>query len=132
VKNEIYDPSDPNDMDRLFCRRREIDYLMLNVTKPALADLPPLIKPINSILVYTDIVKYALVGDTQAPLFNYFPVQSEWGQQAHWVFNPAYYLRVKEQNIRTLTIKLCNDLGEVIDFEGSANVICRLHFRSIR
>ena len=72
-----------------------------------------------------------MVGNTQTPLLGYLPVQSTWGNQAYWNFNPAYYVLVKEQNIRSLSIKLCNKVGDVINFEGS-NVICCLHFRRIR
>jgi len=132
IENEIIDSTDPDEVALLPLSRPEIDYLMLNVTSPVEADLPPLIKPISSIFVYTDIIEYVLVGNTQTPLLGYFLVQSKWGEQAYWSFNPAYYVRVKEQNIRSLTLKLCNDLGNVICFESHGNVICRLHFRRIR
>ena len=111
--------------------RDEVDYLMLNLNKPVEADQSPLVTPISSIFVYTDFIEYVMVGNSQTPLLGYLPVQSTWGNQAYWSFNPAYYVRVKEQNIRCLSIKLCNDLGDVINFENG-HVICRLHFRRIR
>ena len=72
-----------------------------------------------------------MVSNTQTPLLCYLPVQSTWGNQAYWNVNPEYYVRVKKQNIRSLSIKLCNEVGDVINFEGG-NVICRLYFRQIR
>ena len=104
---------------------------MLSATKPVEADQSPLVTPINNIFVYTDFIKYIMVGNTQIQLLGYLLVQSTWGNVAYWNFNLAYYVRVKEQNIRSVSFKLCNELGDVINFE-SENGICRLHFRRIR
>ena len=108
-----------------------VEYIMLSVTQPVEADQAPLVTPITSIFVYTDIIEYVMVNNSQAPLFGYFPVQSTWGNIAYWNFNLAYYIRVKEQNNRSLSLKLCNELGDVINFE-SGHVICRLHFKRIK
>jgi hypothetical protein len=80
--------------------------------------------------VYTDIIDYVLVGNTQTPLLGYLPVLSQRGDQAYWNFNPAYYVRVKENSVRSISIRLCTDSGSTINFE-SGNVICRLHFRRV-
>ena len=109
----------------------DLEYIMLSVTKPIEADQAPLVTPITSIFVYTDFIEYVMVGNSQAPLLGYLPVQSTLGNIAYWNFNPAYYIPVKEQNIRRLSLKLCNELGDVIDFE-SGNVIIQLHFRRKR
>jgi len=94
IENGIIDSSDPDEVALLPLSKPEIEYMMLDVTSPVEGDLPPLIKPITSIFVYTDIIEYVLVGNTQTPLLGYFPVQSKWGEQAYWSFNPAYYVRV--------------------------------------
>ena len=109
----------------------EVEYLMLSATKPVEADQSPLVTPIFSLFGYTDFIEYVMVGNTQTPLLGYLPVQSTYGNQAYWKFNPAYYVRVQKQNIRSLSITICNEVGDVFIFEDG-NVICRLHFRRIR
>ena len=103
-----------------------VEYIMLSATKPVEADQAPLVTPITDIFVYTDFIEYVMVVNSQTPLLGYLPVQSTWGNVAYWNF-----IRVKEQNIWSPSLKLCNKLGDAINFE-SDNVICRLQFRRIR
>ena len=56
--------------------RDEVEYVMLSANKPVEADQSPLVTPISSIFVYTDFIEYVMVGNTQAPLLSYLPVQS--------------------------------------------------------
>jgi hypothetical protein len=107
-----------------------IEYLTIDAAEPTEAELPPLLKPINSIFLYSNITNYVLVGNTQTPLLGYFPVQTTWGEQGYWSFNPPYYVPVKESLIHTIEIKLCTDTGDEILFE-SGDVICRLNFRRV-
>lgn len=111
---------------------KEIDYLVLKVATSTEANFPPLIKPITNIFVYTDVSAYVLVGDTMAPLLGYFMDGTDWGKHGHHGFNPVFYNEVKERTIRSITMKLCDDRGEVINFGEHGTVICRLHFRRIR
>ena len=107
-----------------------VDYILIDGPGIFEASLPPKISRLNEIYVYTDIIDIVLVGNTQAPLLGYFPVQSKWGSTSYWNFNPPYYVKVKENTIRTISIKLCDKTGETIKFE-SGTVICRLNFRRI-
>ena len=91
---------------------------MLRTTKPFEADQAQLVTPITCIFVYTDFIEYVMVGNSQTLLLGYFPVQSIWGYIAYWNLNPAYYIRVKKQHIRSLSLKLCNELSDVINFES--------------
>ena len=108
-----------------------VEYILLSVTKPVEADQTPLVTHITSIFVYTDLIEYVIVGNSLAPLLWYLPVQSTWRNIDYWNFNPAYYIRVKEENIRSLSLKLCNELCDVINFD-SGNLISQLNFRQIR
>jgi len=108
----------------------EIEYLQVDAVEPTEAELSPFLKPIKSIFLYSNITNYVLVGNTQTPLLGYFPVQTSWGEQGYWNFNPPYYVPVKETSIHTIQIRLCTDTGEDIQFE-SGNVICRLNFRRV-
>lgn len=108
----------------------EIEYLQVTEVEPTEAEVSPFLKPINSIFVYSNITNYVLVGNTQTPLLGYFPVQTSWGDQGYWIFNPPYYVPVKESTVHTIQIRLCTDTGEDIQFE-TGNVICRLNFRRV-
>ena len=80
--------------------------------------------------VYSDIVELSLVGDTQAALLGSLPIQSQFGEQAFWSFNPPYYVRLREKHITTITIQLCDDTGEAFPIED-VKVMCRLNFRRV-
>ena len=66
--------------------RREsenVKYIMLSVTKPVKADQAALVTPITCIFVYTNFIEYVMVGNSQALLLGYLPVQSTWGNIAY-------------------------------------------------
>ena len=81
-------------------------------------------------LVYSDIVELSLVGDTQAPILGSLPIQSEFGDQVYWSFNPPYYVRLREKHISTITIQLCDDTGELFPI-ADGKVFSRLNFRRV-
>ena len=91
-----------------------VDALFLNDAIHCEASLPFLTKRISSIFVYSDITDFVLVGHTQTPLLGYFPVLTKWEERGYWNFNPPYYVKLKETNIRTIGIKLCSETGELI------------------
>ena len=63
-------------------------------------------------------------------MLGYFPIQSKWGDQSYWNFNPPYYVKVKESSIQAISVRLCDEKGETVTFE-SGTVICRLQFRRV-
>ena len=107
-----------------------VDYIVIDGPAVYEASLPPKVTRLNEIFVYTDIIDTVLIGNTQAPCLGYFPIQSKWGSQAYWNFNPPYYIHVKDSCIRDISIKLCDEKGETVEFE-SGTVICRLNFRRV-
>ena len=107
-----------------------VDYIVIDGPTVYEASLPPKVTRLNEIFVYTDIIHNVLIGNTQAPCLGYFPIQSKWGTQAYWNFNPTYYIKVKENCVRTISIKLCDEKGDTVEFE-SGTVICRLNFRKV-
>ena len=78
--------------------------------------------------VYSDIVELSLVGNSQVPIMGFLLIRSSLQDTGHWVFNPPLYVRVKEKNITTITIKICTESGEEY-FILDGLVTCRLHFR---
>ena len=88
---------------------------------------------VNSLYVYSDIAKFQLVGDTEAPLLGIVPAQGEPGQRVQWNFNPICYLPVNRMFISEIEMLLCTDDGEKVPFAGdSDNVVCCLRFRKTR
>ena len=68
------------------------------------AKLPPSIKKISNMYVYSNIVELSPVGNSQVPIMGFLPITSKFQETDHWVFNPPMYVKVKEKNIRTITI----------------------------
>lgn len=99
-------------------------------------DHPPrkraVISNFSSIFIYSDIARYQLVGDIQAPLLAVVPVKGEDGTQQDWTFNPPYYIPVNKRSIETIEIKLANEFGEEIPFLPGGLAIIRLNFRRKR
>ena len=74
--------------------------------------------------IYTDIIQYQLVGDTQAPLLRIVPSEVPWQQ-----ITQPYYFRLNCQLLQSINIRICDAEGEEIDFAPTARVVCVLHFR---
>lgn len=59
-----------------------IDYIFIDANTRFESGLPPKLGRLNEIYVYTDIIDTVLVGNTQAPMLGYYPIQSKWGDQS--------------------------------------------------
>ena len=88
--------------------------MVFNLSDEVESDQSTQLKMVTSMLVYSDIVELSLVGDTQAPLLGSLPIQSKFGDQAYWSFNPPYYVRLRDKHITTITIQLCDDTDKAI------------------
>ena len=78
--------------------------------------------------VYSDIVELSSVGNSQVPIIGFLPIKSNFQENGNWVFNPPLYVRVREKNIRTITIKISTETGEEFSIHDDV-VTCRLNFR---
>ena len=77
--------------------------------------------------VYSNIVELSPVGNSQVPIIGFLPIKKSFQETGHWVLNPPLYVKVKEKNITTITIKICTESGEkFLILDGL--VTCRLHF----
>ena len=103
-------------------------YYQPNVMRPKTGT----IEQISSMYIYCDLIKYQMVGDTQAPLLGVLPVQGSYGEQIFWGFNPPYYIPLNKQHIDSITIRICTDTGDEIPFNPKGKSVCRLHFRRKR
>jgi len=107
-----------------------VEYIILEPNKAVFSELPAHMNRLTSIFVYSDIVELSLVGDSQSALLGYCPIQSKFGDQGYWCFNPPYYVRVREKSISSIKMELCTDTGEIFPIEDG-KVNCRLNFRRI-
>ena len=95
-------------------------------------DIKPQMEYLNTMYIYCDIVKFQIVGDTQAPLLSTLVVQGYPGEQVFCGFNPPYYIPLNQKSISTIEIRVCSDTGDLIPFDPSGRVIVQLHFRKHR
>ena len=108
--------------------KRTFEFLIFDPNKYIQAKLPPSIKRISNMYVYSDIVELSRVGKSQVPIMGFLPIKSNFQENGHWVFNPPLYVRVREKNIRTITIKISTETGEEFPILDDV-VTCRLNFR---
>ena len=92
------------------------------------AKLPPSIQRISNMYVYSDIVDLSPVGNSQVPIMGFLSIKSNFQKNGHWVFNPPLYVRVREQNIKTITMKISTETDEMFPIHDDV-VTCRLNFR---
>lgn len=85
---------------------------------------------IDSIYVYTDVVKPQLVGDVEAKLLGIIPVRMRSEETQFFSFDQPLFLPVKKTSFSTITIKLRSSRGQAIPFpKYSKEVIVTLKFR---
>ena len=74
--------------------------------------------------VYSDIVELSPVGNIQVPIMGFLPIKRNFQKYSHWVFNPPLYVRVREHNIRTITMKISTETGEDIPIHDDVATFC--------
>ena len=90
----------------------------------------PRFEAIQSLYVYSDIIKPQHVGDTLVKLLEVVPVQGTPGVRVHYPVNPLTYLPVIRTLIEDIAIEICDESGNYVTFPDDVeNVICRMRFR---
>ena len=92
---------------------------------------------LSSMFVYSNLGKWQMVGDTEAPLLGIVPIingrqkKRQPGDQEYYAFNPPYYIPVTIDTLREIEIELKTDWGGYFPFAVGveSRVIARLHFR---
>ena len=107
---------------------RAVEYMVFVANMYVQAKLPPSIQKISNMYVYSDIVKLSPVGNFQVPIMGFLPIKSNFKVNGHWGFNPPLYVRVREKNIRTITMKISTETGEEFPINDDV-VTCRLNIR---
>lgn len=91
---------------------------------------PVRLDSIFNLMVYCDIAQSTTVGDVEAPLLRAVPVNKE-----HWInqcteFSNIQYLPIAQKNVRSISIYIYTDFGELVPFVYGRTV-CTLNFRRI-
>ena len=102
--------------------------LAYRCVQPVRSTKAPSLRVTRSMYIYTDIAKYQMIGNTQAPLLGVLPITDE----GYYACNPAYYIPLNKAVISTIEIFVYDDRGEEIMFIEGSKIIVRLHFRRMR
>ena len=88
-----------------------------------------LTRGIHSLMVYTDIVEYNIVGNTRAQLLKIveIPTSSQFGDQVVVRYDRPQYRALASNHIRSIEIEIKDDANERIQFRFG-RVIPTLHF----
>ena len=92
------------------------------------AKLRPSIKRISNMYVYSDIVELSPVDNSQVQIMGFLTIKIMFYKIGHWILNQPMYVRVRQKNIRTITIKITTITGEEISIPDDV-VTCRLNLR---
>ncbi len=86
--------------------------------------------PLHTIYLYSDIIKPIVVGDAYTPLLRTPPAREAKGSKmVHHDFLNPHYLALDTGNLSSIEIKLCDEKGDVLQFETNNAVIVKLHFK---
>jgi len=86
---------------------------------------------INTLYVYSDIIKYQFVGDTLAPLLRTVHVPNNFHIVNNITFDSPHYIPLSNLNINSINISIRDDTGASIHFLKGKTIV-KLHFRPMR
>ena len=86
----------------------------------------------HNLYIYSNIVEDQIVGHSTVPLLTHVPVSKSMLEDSVYARdkNPIHYLKLKFDDIRTVTVLIRDDTGKVIPFTGGRTVVV-LHFRKL-
>ena len=70
--------------------KRTFEFIIFNSNKYIQAKLPPSIKRISNMYVYSDIVELSPVGNSQIPIMGFLLIKSNFQENGLWVFILLY------------------------------------------
>ena len=109
-------------------QKRAVESMVFNANMYVQAKLPPSIQRISNMYVYSDIVELSPVSNSQVPIMGLLKINRNFQENGHWVFNPPLYVRLREKNIKTITMKISTETCEEFPIDDNV-VTCRLNFR---
>ena len=73
------------------------EFIIFDLNKYMQAKLPPSIKRISNMYVYSNIVKQSPVGNRQVPIMGFLRIKRKFQESGYWVFNSLLYVLIREQ-----------------------------------
>ena len=92
----------------------------------------PVLEPIDSLYIYSDILAPRIVGNTKASLFRQVIVSADidYGKTAHEKFQNLYYHPLNHFEIDSIRIEIRDVTGEYVSF-NKGEITITLHFRKV-
>ena len=87
---------------------------------------------LSTMYIYSDIIKYQILGDMEVPLLATFPIQGTHGELSYWAYNTSCYIPVNCKTLSTIDISICTEDGTLFPFDPSGKVILHLNLRRQR
>ena len=85
---------------------------------------------IFNLMVYCDLAKATIVGDTEAPLLRSVPVTGQHWENQCTTFSRIQYVPVSKKSIRSISVYIYTDWGEPIPFTHGRTT-CTLEFKKV-
>lgn len=89
---------------------------------------PDLDPSMNQLFVYCDIVQLSLVGNQMVPILSVVQITGKDGDDIRLEFSTPHYVPVFSSNFKSIEIRLCDDMGQLIQFD-KGKALVKLHFR---
>ncbi len=83
---------------------------------------------LSFVYIYCDVAEYSAVGDTMVPCLRTIPVTPGSDKTIVLRFENPHYVPVSKSRFSTISILMCNDLGDEIRFNKGRSLV-KLHFR---
>ena len=113
--NSLDKPNVTNDFTQFYKNIRFSEFINLNINH-------------NNIYVYCNIVNNIIVGNKEVPLLKIIPIQNSNDNKTDSIIEHDYlfpsFRKIKNNEIKEIKIKLCNDIGKELDFVTGIVIIC--------
>lgn len=115
-----------------------MSFLLLGVG-PHISNFPVDIMRVHSLMIYTDIIEYGIIGDTKAPLLRCFPfitkIRSSEIQELQYMnyrtFEKLQFKKLMKNSFHSIGIELRTSTGELIPFISVGYTRLTLLFRKV-
>ena len=138
---EIDDPNDPGDPNNPDKPKKKLKryYIAPELTWPAripnsgFFNHPAQLTTFKSLIIYSDLIQDQVIGSDYAQALRFVPIKGtsndkQVGQLVVWEPTIPHYLRVKQRNIKSISIRILDHQGNKIKFLMGV-VRLKLHFK---
>jgi len=95
------------------------------------AEVCDIMRGLNYMMLYCDLLEHVPVGDTKAPLLRIVDTTGSHGDIIHRTFEEPRYIPLQKKHFDSVEVDIRDDLGNAVAFENGKLVVT-LHFRQTR